>query len=115
MKCPFCNFNLRKEKFFFKDDSVVILRTKDLKGHKERIMVVVRKHKQNVSKQLKDYAICKLIEIGKKVLSANNFCVMTDRYSRFRGHWHRVASDFNGDDAEQIRITPKEIIIRGSK
>ena len=36
---------------------------------------------------------------------------MSDRYSRIRNHWHRVASDFWGDDIRQMNKTPKDAVI----
>jgi len=44
MECPLCNLKLKEEVVFYEDEFIVILRTRDLKGHQERIMVVWKAH-----------------------------------------------------------------------
>lgn len=41
--CPLCALNIQKEKIFYQDNAFFVLRTKKLKGHKERIMIVYKR------------------------------------------------------------------------
>jgi len=108
-KCNFCQF--RKSEIRYEDKSVWIVDTKDKKGHKERVMVVTKLHTKNPYKKLREYAIKKLIEVGKKIFNyVPAFCILSDRHSRFPNHWYRVASDFRGDNIEQIIDTPFKVI-----
>ena len=46
--CPFCQLNLDKEHVYHEDRSFVVLRTTDLKGHRERIMVIYKQHEHTI-------------------------------------------------------------------
>jgi hypothetical protein len=101
MECNFCNF--KKKEIIYEDDKIWIVNTKDRKGHKERIMVVTKMHAKSPPAEIQEYAIEMLIKTGKEIFNyVPLFCVMSDTHSRFPNHWHRVASDFRGDDIEQI-------------
>lgn len=109
-KCPLCDLAEKEnaEKVFYEDDEIIIVRTKDLKGHKERIMVVSKGHVRNISFELFEHAMMKLIEIGKKAFSYYpKFVVMEGTFQRLKKHWHIVASDLdpNTEDYYQILHT----------
>lgn len=109
VNCNFCGFKSRE--IIYQDDKVWIVHTKDRKGHKKRIMVVTKLHTKKPPKLIQDYAIKKLTEIGKKVFDyVPAFCILSDTHSRFPNHWHRVGSDFRGDDIEKILDTKHKII-----
>ena len=67
--CPLCTLNLKKEKIYYEDRSFIVLRTKKLKGHKERIMVVLRQHEHTVPFKALERALDLLADIGRKVFS----------------------------------------------
>jgi len=108
-ECPLCNFSSKKEKIYYENDKIIIVRTKDLKGHKERIMVVTKDHVVNVPQELFEYAIYKLAEIGLKVFNYTpKFVIMESTFSGIKAHWHLVATDLdpNSKDFKQILATP---------
>lgn len=107
--CNFCKF--KNKEIIYEDKLVWIVHTKDKKGHRKRIMVVTKEHTKNPSLKIQRHANKKLIQIGKKIFNyVPAFCILSDKHSRFPHHWHRVASDFRGDDIEQIIDTPYELI-----
>ena len=106
MACPLCNLDLSK------DDKIIILDTKNKKGHKGRIMVVWREHKKDIEKEDNEYAITKLKEVAKNVFKYTHYYeIYQDKYSSIMEHWHRIAADIdpNADDFEQVLDTPREI------
>lgn len=108
-ECPLCNFSNSGEKIFYEDDKIIIVRTKKLKSHQERIMVVSKDHVANVSDSLWNYALYKLIETGKKVFDYTpKFVIMEATFANIKTHWHLVATDLNpeSDDFLQILKTP---------
>ena len=106
--CPLCNLNLKKEKIYCEDRSFVILRTKDLKGHKERIMIVLRQHEHTVPYKALERALDLLSDIGRKVFSYTpKFVVMDTTFATINDHWHLVGTDLNpkSRDFDQILAT----------
>jgi len=79
------------EVVFYEDDRVAVVRTKDMKGHRERIMVVVKRHSREVPEAEARYAIRRLVEVGRRVFDGD-FLILEDTHSRWRDHWHRVSS-----------------------
>ena len=108
-ECPLCNFSNSGEKIYYQDDKIVIVETKNRKGHQCRIMVVSKDHVSNVSDSLWNYALYKLIETGKKVFDYSpKFVIMEATFANIKTHWHLVATDLdpNADDFSQILKTP---------
>jgi len=106
--CPLCELDFSKEKVYFRDAYMAILRTKSLKGHRERIMVTAIQHWGKVSKRFYNYAVRRLIEVGMEVFSyTSRFVVMDGTYASIKDHWHLVASDLdpNSEDYDQILKT----------
>jgi len=94
--CPLCNLNLKKEKVFYEDDFIVILRTKKLKKHQERIMVVWKEHYTNIPDAQFYYAMMKLIDVGKKAFNYTpKFIIMDGTFQTIKHHFHLVASDLD--------------------
>lgn len=107
--CPFCNIRKDKEKIFYENDDIIILRTKDLKGHRERIMVVWKDHVVNVPTEHWEYVIFKLSEVGRKVFDYTpKFVIMEGTFASYKHHFHLVATDLDpkSDDFDQILYTP---------
>lgn len=107
-KCPLCNLDLKKETIYGEYGPFVVIRTKDLKGHKERIMIVHKQHIHNVKWQEFEAAIEFLIEIGKKIFSYSpKFVIMDTTFATIKEHWHLVATDLSAksEDFEQILDT----------
>lgn len=108
-ECPLCKLDLSEEKVFYRDDFFVVIRTKDLKGHKERIMIVSMAHVRlpTMSREI-DVAVEILERIGRRVFNyAPKFVIMDSTFATIKQHWHLVASDLdkNSNDFEQILKT----------
>ena len=67
MSCPLCNLDLAKEKKYFEDRSFIVLRTKTPKGHKERIMIIFRRHEHTVPQKAYEQALDILTKIGRSL------------------------------------------------
>lgn len=111
MTCPLCEINPTRDVIFHRDDLVIVCRTKDLKRHRERLMVLVNRHVTEPNQVEYDNAIAQLITIGRQRFQGD-FYLLHDTFSRIHDHWHMVASrlDPNADDYEQILATEKEHI-----
>jgi hypothetical protein len=46
--CPLCTLDLGKEKKYYEDESFIVLKTKTVKGHRERIMIVCKRHEHTI-------------------------------------------------------------------
>lgn len=111
-ECPLCNLNLTEEHIRYNGRKFLVLDTKNKKGHKERIMVIIKKHGVNHPKKLLYRAIQQLIIEGKKIFPLD-FILMGDKFSSVNSHWHIVASDTdpNADDYKQVMDTPFILIL----
>jgi len=94
--CPLCDLDLQKEKIFYQDDSFVVLRTKNLKGHRERIMIIYRRHQHTISYKAFERALNILTQIGREVFKYTpKFVVLDTTFATINDHWHLVASDLD--------------------
>ena len=109
LPCPLCELDLSKEKIHLQNGYFLVLSTKDLKGHKERIMVVSFEHTHSLPSRLHyDSAIEILTKIGKKVFKgAGKFVIMDSTFATINQHWHLVATDLDpkSEDFELILKT----------
>lgn len=108
MSCPLCNLDLEKEKKYYEDGSFVVLRTKTGKGHRERVMVVFRRHEHTVPQKAYEHALDILTKIGREVFSYTpKFVIMDTTFATINDHWHLVATDLDpeSDDFKQILAT----------
>ena len=95
LNCPLCKALKREtDNIFHRDLFFTVMRTKDLKGHKERIMIVLNSHKSTVSRQELEHAINILTEVGKEAFHYTpKFIIMDGTYATIKNHWHLVATD----------------------
>lgn len=108
IECVFCTLELSQEKIFYQDDYFVVMRTKTLKGHKERIMIVAKPHVHTLTAFEEDAAISILERVGRKIfVYAPKFVVMDSTFATIKEHWHLVATDLDpkSEDYEQILNT----------
>jgi len=110
--CPLCKaLKKEKDKYLYEDENIVILPTKNMKGHNKRIMVLIKHHRMftsNESEYLKVF-----IEFCKKYFDEEpTFALCEPTYASVRGHWHRIACDWHGTDKEikQLHYTPHQSI-----
>jgi len=105
---------LGREKVFRLDDSWRIVRTKTLKGHRERIMIYPVGHRAQLeNEQQVGEAYLLLYQIGSRIFNyAREWTIMEPTFATVPFHWHRVASDLvpEAEDLEQIQRTPRLVI-----
>ncbi len=90
-----------------------LVRTKTMKGHRERLMLCHRDHIKILDEQSVGEAYLTLLMMGVKFFSyAKEWAIFEPVFATVPDHWHRVASDLDNtsDDYEQILKTPRIII-----
>ena len=92
-KCILCNINLNEpfENIWYANRDIVIISTREKKGHSVRLMVMTRKHIRNPSDSIKNYAFMWLINIMQK-FSSKDFVIWKGARARIPDHWHKIAS-----------------------
>lgn len=108
IKCPFCQLDLENEKVYYEDSSFIILRTRDLKKHRERIMIVYKEHEHTIPYKAYEHALSTISKIGKAAFSyAPKFVIMDSTFATIHDHWHLVATDLDrrSEDFDQILAT----------
>lgn len=111
INCPLCSLDLKKEKIYYATQDLIVLQTKDLKGHVERIMIVSVEHTHNIQFDdpvLFEYALDVLTQIGKRVFKYTpKFVIMDSTFATINEHWHLVATDLapQSEDFGQILRT----------
>jgi hypothetical protein len=110
--------DLEKEKKYHEDASFIVLRTKAVKGHKERIMIVYKPHEHRISQKAYERALDILTKIGKQVFDYTpKFVIMDTTFATINDHWHLVATDLDpkSEDFNQILATKWIRIIDNTK
>ena len=108
LKCPLCELNLKDEKVYFEDDSFIVLKTKKLKGHKERVMIVYKRHEHTLPYRAVERALDILAKMGRKLFRYTpKFVIMDSTFATINDHWHLVATDLDpkSEDFDQILST----------
>lgn len=108
LNCPLCELDLKKEKIYYEDRFFIVLRTKTLKGHRERIMIVRKQHEHTIPYKAYERALDLLSKIGRRVFSYTpKFVIMDTTFATINDHWHLVASDLDpgSEDFDQILAT----------
>lgn len=106
--CPLCVLDLEKEKKYYEDKSFIVLKTKTGKGHKERIMIVYKRHEHTIPQNMFEYALDTLTKIGRQVFAYTpKFVIMDTTFATINDHWHLVATDLDpkSQDFDQILST----------
>ncbi len=105
LNCPLCELNLKEEKVYFEDDVFIVLQTKKLKGHKERIMIVYKRHEHELPYRAVERALDVLTKIGRNLFRYTpKFVIMDSTFATINDHWHLVATDLDpkSEDFGQI-------------
>lgn len=102
MLCPLCEISKREpENILWEGKDWEIVRTKNLKGHKERVMILQKEHDKN---QL--YNIPKNINLKLKQIFNYTYkiVIMEGRYGSIPEHYHLCVTDLDpkSNDFEQI-------------
>lgn len=108
VKCSLCELDVKKEKIFHEDESFITLRTENLKGHRERIMIVSKEHKHSIPHKMYERGLDILEKISKEVFSYTPKAVIMDStFATINDHWHLVVTDLDprSEDFDQILAT----------
>ncbi len=108
LNCPFCELNSKEEKVYYEDQSFIVLRTRTLKGHRERIMIVYKQHEHELTHKAFERALDILSKMGRKLFSYTpKFVIMDSTFATINDHWHLVATDLDpkSQDFAQILAT----------
>ena len=104
--CPLCNIKEHdNETIHVEGDEFYILDTKDKKGHEFRVMICFKWH-DIVPYGYKDYLFDYFLDWLYNHAPCDTVCVLEDVMSNIPGHFHVVASDWAGDDIDQMHRTP---------
>ena len=106
--CPPCMLRLEKEKKYYEDKSFIVLKTKTGKGHRERIMIVYKRHEHTIPPKAFERALDILSKIGRQVFKYTpKFVIMDTTFATINDHWHLVATDLDpkSEDFKQILST----------
>ncbi len=110
-RCSLCNIPQREVLMEFQRWKLV--RTKTMKGHKERLMLFHKEHVRAVDEGSVGEAYLLLMKAGSKFFSyTDKWAIFEPVYATVPDHWHRVASDLDesAQDYGQILKTPRMII-----
>lgn len=96
INCPLCELDLERERIFYEDKSFIVLRTADMKGHRERIMIVHKQHRHTIPYKAYERALDILSKIGRSVFSYTpKFVIMDSTFATINDHWHLVVTDLD--------------------
>ncbi len=109
--CPLCNIpdkEVLEEYARWK-----LVRTKTMKGHRERLMLLSKEHVKSLDEQSVGEAYLHLMRIGSRFFSyVKQWAIFEPAYATVQDHWHRIISDLDSkaQDYEQILKTPRTIV-----
>lgn len=110
-RCPLCL--LPDSQVLAEFDRWKLARTKTMKGHKERLMLLHKQHLKTVDEGSVGEAYLLLERIGSEYFSyTDKWAIFDPDFATVPDHWHRVASDLdeNSEDYKQILKTPRMVI-----
>jgi len=109
--CPLCN--IPSTEILAEYPAWKLVRTKTMKGHRERLMLYRKEHLKTIDEQSIGEAYLILSQIGSRYFSyAGTWAIFEPVFATVPDHWHRVASDLdpNAEDLDQILKTPRLVI-----
>jgi len=108
MSCPLCGvWDRESEGVLWQNKYFALVRTKNLKGHKERIMLVSKKHTK-VNHDMRGVLQASLPFIMKAFDYTYKVIVLDGKFGSIPDHWHLCITDIEegSDDHQQILGTP---------
>lgn len=90
MDCPLCKI-LSNEKVLFENDLVFLVKTKDSKGHKTRIMSCTKRHVKEPTFAERVYCMFLLAEYMNE--TGEYWYMVDSTYSTYPDHFHNIACD----------------------
>lgn len=108
LNCSLCELDLKREKIYYEDKSFIVLRTENLKGHRERIMIIHKQHRHSIQYKAYERALDIVSKIGREVFSYTpKFVILDSTFATINDHWHLVVTDLDpkSKDFDQILAT----------
>jgi hypothetical protein len=102
--CPLCSIPLR-EKIIYQDDLIYLAETKELKGHKVRLMAVIKRHSAEPTFEERVLCTVKLYNNMRK--SGGDFFIVNNDHCSVPDHWHLMACDADGHADPLLYSTPR--------
>jgi len=103
--CPLCSLDLSKERVFYEDGYFVVIRTKTMKGHSERIMIVTKEHTHDIPYKAFEAALDIAANIGRKLFKGRGkFIIMDSTFATINQHWHLVCTDLDPESKDFRQI-----------
>ena len=104
MTCPLCTIRGR-ETILHDAGEYIIVRCRDAKGHHNRIMLVHERHGP-IPQTTQDFLHSEFSKYCRAWFTSPTVAILHDLYSSVPEHYHIVASDWEGDDIDQMHRTP---------
>src|ERR1700752_2893329 len=93
-QCPLCG--LPDSQVLAEFERWKLARTKTMKGHKERLMLLHKEHLKTLDEGSVGEAYLLLERIGSKFFSyTDKWAIFDPDFATIPDHWHRVASDLD--------------------
>ena len=112
--CPLCELlKTEKDKILHDSKYFVIVPTKDMKGHKKRVMTVFKHHASSIPRDIEKLLIKAFVKWCEEYFDEEpTFALVDSTYASIVGHWHRIACDWYGtpEEIKQLHYTPHKAI-----
>jgi len=97
-----------KKEFLYEDKQCFIVKTKNMKGHKKRVMIVSKEHSKTLDRTIEKRLLGFFVVWCKSYFDEPTFALVEPTYATHPEHWHRIACDWNGTKKEikQLHYTP---------
>ena len=108
VNCPLCLIP-HKEPLLYEDDLIYLVSTKNLKGHKVRVMACTKRHTTQPTFEEQILADGILFEHMSKLMGKSDWYIVSSKFASVPQHWHRIAMDFPLEEEEDPMFinTPK--------
>jgi len=102
--CPLCTIPDR-EPLLFENELVYLVPTKETKGHKVRVMAVIKRHSKEPTFEEKGFAYACIIDY--MTANTKKFFLAAPKKASVPDHWHLIACDdsFSSQDEKESLFT----------
>jgi hypothetical protein len=109
-RCPLCIIPT-KETLLFENELIYLVSTKDQKGHKVRVMSVIKCHSSTPTFEEQVLADGLLFEYMTRLMGKEDWYIVSNQFASIPQHWHRIAVDFPLEEEEDplFAQTPKVV------
>ena len=114
--CPLCRaIREEEDNIVHKNSTVTYIKTKNMKGHHKRIMIVSNDHISygDMDPWLEKVLLDEFVEFCEDYFDEEpTFALVESTYCTIPDHWHKIACDWFGTkkEIEQLHYTPHKSI-----